>query len=345
MPQATPRQAQPIAGAVLEAHSALSRTPKSIRERLRTQHLLLLTTIGEEGDTESAAEHLNVSRAAASHLLEDVEQLLGAQLFERHPQGIRANWYGKTVIRQARVALADRSEMVEEIDLHPVSRSEHVNIGAISGPAMSLVPQAIACVTREYPLVRLRLQVESSDRLLEALRAGRLEVMVGRLLEPYDATKYNYQCLSHETVCAVARKGHPLLKQRRVGIKELAAAPWIVPQQGSILRHQFDQMFREAGYSPPKQIIEAVSQMVVTRLLEETNYLAILSRDIAEYCASLGSVAILPAALACNLDSFGIVTRKASFLSPAAQALCDALVAVVAKTNNSRQRPAAKPKR
>jgi DNA-binding transcriptional LysR family regulator len=84
-------------------------------------------------------------------------------------------------------------------------------------------------------------------------------------------------------------------------------------------------MFTEAGFAMPKQIIEAVSQMVVTRLLEETNHLAILTRDVAEYYSSFGTVRILQLELPCPRDPFGIVTRKDRGLSPAAQSLCAAL--------------------
>lgn len=207
---------------------------------------------------------------------------------------------------------------------------------------MSFVPGAIAQVAREYPLVRLRLQVESSDHLLHDLQAGRIEVMVGRLLEHYDTSNYSYTRLSDEPMCAVARKGHPLLKQRKVQMQDLAGTPWIVPQIGTILRSRFDLMFREAGYPAPKQIIEAVSQMVVPRLVQETNYLAILARDVAKHYASFGMISIVPIELPCDLDSFGVVTRKDRELGPAAVALCKALETAINRPTGSRQRPAQK---
>jgi Transcriptional regulator len=174
-------------------------------------------------------------------------------------------------------------------------------------------------------------QVESSEQLLEALQAGDIEVMVGRLLDCQDKSSFNYQRLADEPICAVARRGHALLERRDIHLRDLAAAPWIVPEVGTILRHRFDLMFLDAGYPSPNQVIEAVSPLVVTRLLEETNHLAVFARDVAEYYAAFKLISILPVSLSCNMDSFGMITRKDWSLSPAACVVCEALEEAVAK--------------
>lgn len=301
------------------------KNPWFIRARLRTRHLLLLTAIGEEGNIHKAGETLNMSQSAASRLLSDLEDIIGCSLFDRLPRGVRANWYGITLIRYARTALSSLSEAAVEIDLLKAGQSGQVCIGAISGPAISFVPRAIARVTREHPRLRIRLAVDSSDKLLAALQAGDIEVMVGRLLDQHDKSNYEYQRLADEPICAIVRRGHPLLGPGDISIGDLSTASWIVPQVGTILRHRFDLMFRDAGHPAPTQIIEALSPMVVTRLLEETDHLAVLAREVAEYYAGCGLISILPVSLSCNMDSFGIITRKNWVLSPAACVVCEAL--------------------
>jgi len=315
----------------------ITATPWFIRARLRTRHLLLLTAVGEEGNICKAAELLNMSQSAASRLLTDLEDIIGSPLFDRLPRGVRANWYGQSMIRHARIALASLSEAANEIDLLKSGRTGQVNVGTISGPAISVVPRAIARVAKEFPLVKIRLHVDSSDQLLEAMQAGKIEVMVGRLLERHDKSNFNYQRLADEPVCAVARKGHPLLERNDIQIQDLASESWIVPQVGSVLRHRFDLMFREVSCSSPTQIIEAVSPMVVTRLLEETNFLAVLAKDMAEYYAGCGLISILDVPLSCNMDSFGIITRKDWLLSPAACTVCEAIEEAVTETNRVRR--------
>lgn len=313
--------------------------PWYIRARLRTRHLLLLTFIGEEGNINKAAELLNMSQSAASRLLSDLEDIIGCQLFDRLARGVRPNWYGVTMIRHARTALSSLTEAASEIDLLRTGRTGQVNVGVISGPAIGFVPRAVARVAREHPLLRIRLHVESSDQLLEALQAGSIEVMVGRLLDRHDKSNYDYQRLADEPICAVVRNGHPLLDRQDLPLEELASAPWIVPQVGSILRHRFDLMFRDAGHPAPAQVIEAASPMVVTRLLEETDHLAVLAADVAEYYATFGLIAILPVTLSCHMDSFGIITRKDWTLSPAACVVCEALEEAVGNAGTGGRPP------
>ncbi|MEO8016828.1 MAG: LysR family transcriptional regulator [Pseudomonadota bacterium] len=315
----------------------ITATPWFIRARLRTRHLLLLTAVGEEGNIGRAAELLNMSQSAASRLLTDLEEIIGSQLFDRLPRGVRANWYGQTMIRHARIALASLSEAANEIDLLKSGRTGQVSIGTIPGPAISFVPRAVARVADEYPLVKVQLQVESSDELIEALQTGKIEVMVGRLLDRHEKSNFNYQRLADEPVCAVVRKDHPLRGRSDLDLQALASAAWIVPPVGTVLRHRFDLMFRDADYPSPAQVIEAVSPMVVIRLLEETNYLAVLAKDVAEYYAACGLISILDVPISCHLDSFGIITRKDWLLSPAACTICEALVEAVADSNRIRR--------
>src|SRR5687767_9923253 len=155
----------------------LTATPWFIRARLRTRHLRLLTAIGEEGNIQKAAELLNMSQSAASRQLSDLEDIIGCQLFDRLPRGVRANWFGMTVIRHARNALSSLNEAASEIELLKAGHSGQVTLGAISGPASSFIPRAVAQLAREHPRIRLRLQIDSSENLLKSLLAGEIDVM------------------------------------------------------------------------------------------------------------------------------------------------------------------------
>src|SRR5947208_5407024 len=87
-----------------------------IRARLKTRQLLLLVAMEEEGNIHGAAQVLNMTQPAASKLLKDLEDMLEVRLFERLPRGVRPTWYGETMIRHARMALASLSQAHMEID-------------------------------------------------------------------------------------------------------------------------------------------------------------------------------------------------------------------------------------
>ena len=138
-------------------------TPWFIRARLKTRQLMLLTAICDEGNIHRAAAVLHMSQPAASKLLKDLEDMLGVTLFERQPRGMRPNWYGETLIRHARIALSSLREAGQEVDALKSGLAGHVSLGAITGPALSLVPQALALVARENPKLRVELHVSRND--------------------------------------------------------------------------------------------------------------------------------------------------------------------------------------
>jgi DNA-binding transcriptional LysR family regulator len=299
--------------------------PWFLRARLKTRQLMLLTAISDEGNIHRAAELLSMSQPAASKLLKDLEDVLGVQLFERLPRGMRQTWYGETMVRHARIALTSLRQAGKEINALKSGTFGEVSVGAITGPAISLLPQALAIVAREQPNLRVQLEVESSDLLIERLAQGRLEIMIGRLFERHDKTNLSYERLADEPVCAVVRPGHAMLNGTTLQLKQLESAPWIVPQSGSVLRHRFEIMFQQAGYKCPTQLIETSSLLFLTKMLQQSDFIAVVPTDVARYYASYGIVAVLPIQLSCTMDNFGIITRTDWLLSPAAGVVLQAL--------------------
>jgi DNA-binding transcriptional LysR family regulator len=296
-----------------------------IRARLKTRQLLLLVAMEEEGNIHRAAQVLNMTQPAASKLLKDLEDALGTQLFERLPRGVRPTWYGETMIRHARMALASLSQAHDEIEALKAGRFGQVSVGAITTPGMTLMPAAIGLVKQEHPNLHVALQIETSDVLIERLQQGKLDMMVGRLSETHDKTAMCYQPLVEEPVLAVARPGHPLLAMPRLGLRDLVGAGWIVPPAGSVLRHRFELMFQEEGLDAPINLIETTALLFITRMLQQSDLLAVLAADVARYYASHGMVAVLPISLPCKMDAYGLVTRTDRLLSPAGKAMLQAL--------------------
>lgn len=321
-----------------------STPPWFLRARIKTRQLMLLIAIGDEGNIHRAAELLKVSQPAASKLLKDLEDALGVALFERLPRGMRPTWYGEALIRHARMALSNLAQAGSELEALKTGRFGEVTVGAITGPALSLLPQAVAIVAREQPDLRVQLVVESSDVLLERLVQNKLDIMIGRLFETHDKTNLSYERLADEPVCAVVRPGHPMLAHPTLTLKEFREAPWIVPAMGSVLRHRFELMFQEAGLGAPPHLIETSSILFITKMLQESDFVAVVPTEVARYYASYGMIAILPLQLSCTMDAFGIILRKDWLLSPAAKVVLRALRRAASSTYEYLPVPASEPR-
>ncbi|PPU92559.1 LysR substrate-binding domain-containing protein [Xanthomonas albilineans] len=306
-------------------------TPWFVRARLKTRQLMLLLAIEEAGNIHRAAETLNISQPAASKLLKDLEDMLAVPLFERLPRGMRATWYGETLIRHARIALASLNEAGAEIEALKAGYAGNVSVGAIAGPAMSLLPTALAQVGAQHPLLRVALRVDGSDVLLEQLAQNKLDIVVARLLARHDKRHLHYQALAEEHICAIVRPEHPLLAGPPPSLRALADAAWIVPPDGSVLRHRFELMFQNVGLEAPKRVLETSALAVLPQLLRHSDHVAVVPVDVARHFVDHGSVAIVPVELSCCMDAFGIITRRDWLLSPSARIMLQALQDAAAK--------------
>nr|WP_315224004.1 LysR family transcriptional regulator [uncultured Albidiferax sp.] len=304
-----------------------STAPWFIRARLKTRQLLLLVALDDEGNIHRASQVLNMTQPAASKLLKDLEDVLEVPLFDRLPRGMRPTWYGETMIRHARVALASLNQAHEELTALKAGRFGQVSVGAITSPGLTLLPSAVAMVKREQPTLRVGLEIENSPVLIERLQQGKLDLVVARLFAEQDKTNLRYEPLIEEPVCAIARPGHPLVDVQGLALRDVVAAGWIVPPAGSVLRHRFDLMFQEVGLAPPTNVIESSALLFITRMLQQSDMLAVIAADVAHYYAAHGLAAIVPLDMPCHMDAFGIITRTDRLPSPAAKVMLTALKA------------------
>jgi DNA-binding transcriptional LysR family regulator len=299
-----------------------------LRARLKTRQLLLLIALDDHRNIHRASEALCMTQPAASKQLKDLEDMLEVRLFERLPRGMEPTLFGETMIRHARMALTSLAAAHDDIVALKKGLTGQVEVGVIMTPGMALLPRAIARVKAQAPLLRIGVQMETSKVLMEQLKRGTLDFMIGRILEEDSASGLQYEELSGEPACAVARLGHPLLERTDLTLQDLATQPWILPPPGSVLRHRWELMFRRAAIDPPADAVDTTALLVITALLQQTDSLHVMPIEVARYYASLRALAILPIELPCSMDAFGIITREDHLLSPGARALLHEVRAV-----------------
>ncbi|KVD00878.1 LysR family transcriptional regulator [Burkholderia ubonensis] len=303
-------------------------SPWEPRTRLKTRQLLLVVALADEGGIHRAAAALNMTQPAASKLLRELEETIGAVLFERLPRGMRPTLYGDALIRHARAALGSLDQAREELAALKAGRLGHVAVGAITSPGLRVVPPAVAAVKGTHAGIHVSVEIDTSNVLLERLAQDKLDVVLGRLSAEHDKLHLRYEPLTGEPVAAVVRPGHPLLARAPLALGDVQRAAWVVPPAGSVLRHRFELMFQRASLAPPANVVETAALLFITRVLEQSDMIAVLADEVARYYAAHGIVAMLPLEMDCRMDDFGLITRTDRLYSPAATVMVDALRAV-----------------
>ncbi|KVE34653.1 LysR substrate-binding domain-containing protein [Burkholderia sp. TSV86] len=303
----------------------LDTSPWYVRTRLKTRQLLLVVALAEEGNIHRAAAALNITQPAASKLLRELEDTLGAVLFERLPRGMRPTLYGDALIRHARAVLGSLDQAQEELSALKAGRLGHVAVGAITSPGVRVLPAAVAAVKHTHANLRVAVEIDASNALLERLGQDKLDIVIARLSAEHDKVQLRYEPLASEPVCAAVRPGHPLAGGAPIPLADAQRATWLVPPVGSVLRHRFELMFQRASLAPPSNLVETAALLFITRVLEQSDMIAVLTDDVARYYAAHGMIEILPLAMDCQMDDFGLITRADRLPSPAVSLMIDAL--------------------
>lgn len=317
------------------------RSDRFVRSYLKTRHLVLLVELGRHGSIMHAAEAANLTQPAASKLLGELEHVLGVQLFERLPRGVTPTWYGKVLIRRAGAALAEMDAAHQEVMELLSGLRGRVAVGTVLTPSTTLVPPAVTLLKSRHARVHVSISVDISRLLVGRLRAGELDMVIGRILDTGVAGELHFEPITDEPHSLIARAGHPLAGRTGLQLDELAQQCWILPESGSILRDRLTALFLSQGVEQPLETVSTMALPTIASLLTGSDMVAPLPMELVRPYLDSGLLAVLPFELNLRMDVYGIITRRQHQLSPGAEAMLTALREVVAA--RTLLRPAAMP--
>ena len=145
---------------------------------LTLKQLRYFESLARHGHFGRAAEAAAISQPALSMQIKELEDRLGAPLFDRSARAIRLTGFGEEFATRAR----DILRLVEELeDSARIARDQmagRLRLGVIPTVAPYLLPQVIAELTRVYPALDLQLRETITPKLLAELAEGRLDCAI-----------------------------------------------------------------------------------------------------------------------------------------------------------------------
>lgn len=292
--------------------------------KISSRQIALLNALGELGNLGKAATAIHTSQPAASLLLQQLEERLGVQLFERLPRGMRPTLFGEVMVRYAQGALHEFEYAEAQLAELARGATGMVRIGTVMGPVPTLLTRGVLAFKAAHPKVRIALEVGTSDELLPALIRGDFDVVLGRLPDQLDGRGLDIQLF--EQMRIVARPHHPLLNHKAatqpdLTLAELAPLTWILHPIGSPMRRQVENALQAAQLIQPLDIVETRSILATTSMLESSDMIAVVPNDVAQHYARYGMIALLPVELPLAMANLGLLTSKARPKSAAVEAL------------------------
>ena len=293
---------------------------------MRLRHFEILLTIARHGSLTAAARALGITQPAVSQWLADVEAAAGVRLFERG-QRLRATRYAAPILAHAERVLHDAERALAEIDAIRAGGSGLVRVGTMGVAAASLVPAAVLALQHRAPGIELSLVEDIATGLWSRFERNELDVLITRLDARALGSQFPRRRLFADRHRVVCGPGHPLARRKRIGWRDVARYPWLMPTVGTPLHDAVSATFATAGLATPSVLLTSVSATANLTLLQETDALGLMPSALATRQQAHGALVALPLALTHDIGDVGLLWRDAApgaVVATALQAFIDA---------------------
>ncbi|OJT97820.1 MAG: pca operon transcription factor PcaQ [Rhizobium sp. 63-7] len=261
--------------------------------RIKFRHLYTFVEVARQKSVGRAADVLSLTQPAVTRTIRELEDYLGVDLFEREGRGIVITRFGEVFLRHAGESIAAVRRGVDSISRAKTSSGPPLRIGALPTASASFLPDAVADFIKAGTGSVVTIVTGENRWLLDALRVGELDLVVGRLAAAEFMAGLTFDPLYSEEVGFAVRAGHPLLQRRSFSLAEIAHYTVLMPIRGSVIRPFVDRFLLSNGIGELANTIETVSDSFGRAFLQTQDAVWIISKGVVKREIEAGTMAFL----------------------------------------------------
>jgi LysR family transcriptional regulator, benzoate and cis,cis-muconate-responsive activator of ben and cat genes len=283
------------------------------------RHLRYFVAVAEaENVLRAATQKLHVSQPAVSRQIRDLEDELGAQLFERTGKSVKLTDAGFLFLKEARAVLERTDEAVRSVRAFAQAGETELQVGYTPALRAKIVSPTLRAFQQVMPKVHVKLHDWSNEKILTGLRDGRLQLAF--IIRPSKRGAFRdlrFEELLREQVRLAVPPTHPFAQRRSVSLADAAKEPFV-----GLTREDFPDYnaYLNAVFAPVKnkpQVIEEYDSMtsVISAIEAGTGVGVAVDALVHSFGSRVKLVRLTPEP---KPFSLGIVARKGR-LSPATE--------------------------
>lgn len=285
--------------------------------RIRLRHIQAFAEIVRQGSLKRAAEVLFLTQPAISRTIAELEEIVGARLLIRSRRGVSLTPQGEFFHGHALNALGALSQGLAGIG-GQADPGLALLVGALPSVSARLMPDVVAELQRAAPQLRLGIADGGHGHLTTLLRAGDLDVVIGRLGAPETMQGLSFTQLYLEDVAVVVRPGHPILDDP--DLRRIAEYPVLYPPATAAIFPLVERLLLSRGIVPPPRRIETVSGAFGRVHVRQSDAVWFISAGVVAREIADGRLVRLPLDTQLTKGPVGLMTR-ASLPETSAQLL------------------------
>jgi DNA-binding transcriptional LysR family regulator len=190
------------------------------------RHLRFLRYVDEvarTGSIRKAAEQLHVTASAVNRRIMDLEEELGAPLFERRARGVRLTAAGELFLRYIREQTGDVDRMMSQIEDLKGLRRGTVRIACSQALALDFLPREIAAYRAKFPAVAFDVQVFDHERAMSSLAAYAVDLVL--VFRPPFLPNFQPLMSLQQRLVALMPADHPLARRSKIRLSDCVGYP------------------------------------------------------------------------------------------------------------------------
>lgn len=281
------------------------------------RHINYFLAVAKHQSFTRAAAALHVSQPALSQQIRQLEDILGAQLFDRTGRAIRLTDTGEAYFHHARRALQNLDEGKRAI--HDVADLSRGSLRVAVTPTFTayLVGPLAEAFHGRYPNITLTLREMPQERMETLLIDD--EIDVGIAFDEAHSHDIDARRLLVETLALVVGRHHPLAKRRTMGLGALDEVSLVLLSTEFSTREQIDRYCLQHGIRP-RVSMEVNSVSAVIEIILRTNLSTLLPAAIAGGREELAAITLDPPLLQ---RTAVLLQRKGAYQTAAARAFVE----------------------
>ncbi|MBW8354864.1 LysR family transcriptional regulator [Pseudomonas protegens] len=270
-----------------------------------------------------AARRLNVASSAVNRQILKIEDEIGAPLFERLPGGLRLTLAGEVMSRHVNLVLQDLERVRLEFDALRGLKSGHVEIAAVEGATVDLLPSVLKRMRDLYPQVTIGVTVQGSQSIPQALINSRADLGLAFALPR--APEIRPLSVGHFRLGALVSPDHPLAERGSVNFATCAEHGLILAKSELSIHHLLAPLHKRLGLldKPP---LQSNSMELARQMARHNMGVAFQTRVGVEGDLSKGELVHIPLSDQGGIYSdLGLYARSGRDLPSAVEALAHLL--------------------
>lgn len=282
--------------------------------------LRIFIDVAERRSFTKAANALGYSQSTVSFQIKQLEEELGAKLFERINHTVTLTDRGREVLRYAHQIDQLSREMGQAAQTEtPVAGQVRIAMADSLSPL--LLGERFLGLRREYPAISLKLITAGTEEMFRLLNHNEVDLVL-----TLDNHIYNteYVIAKEEKIHThfVAPAEHPLARREKLTVQDLLEEPFLLTERAMSYRRLMDEKLAERSLeiSP---VLECSNVQQLCRLVEAGAGLSFLPDYATESAVRAGRMVRLP------VQDFGVeiwkqlLYHRAKWVSPSMRVVMD----------------------